>query len=152
MDSIFVLEVEREPIYLADDPANIIYIRKRVSHGQQIEVAGRARETKDKTRSEFQIADDALMLFGILGWEGPKFQLGGGETAPVTLTYIRALEGSDPLVLKAIDELTKRFNPKPSPDPKSPGSSGSTTAGDGDSEIPTRPENLSNPLESGTFI
>ena len=129
--SIFLSNTDRVRVALPDDPDNAIYIRPRMNIGQRNRVQGASVSlgADGKTTLDLGAGNNALMDVNFMAWEGPKFELSPGKLAPCTPQYQQQLDPSDPLVVRALEEINERNKPAESPDPKSAATSTSMSAG-----------------------
>src|SRR5687768_2881243 len=88
----FFVEDEPVPVYLEDDPANIIYIRPRMGYGAKERVQGAivhlqqsGGDDTDLERS-FDISTYNIVLLqeNIIRWQGPLFTDKEGQTTNAT--------------------------------------------------------------------
>jgi hypothetical protein len=130
--SIFLPENDRVRVALPDDPENAIYIRPRMNMGQKNRVQGASLTmgTDGKTALNVGAGQNALMEVNFVAWEGPKFALSNGKSAPCAPKYQQLLDPNDPLVQLALKEINDRNKEAPSPDPNEAEPNGSTTDGD----------------------
>lgn len=139
---LFVVE-EKVPVYLEDDPQNIIYVRKKMDFGTRNKVISAATKVTTHTNGtgngateptgDTQKADAsfdlgaynlALAQHNILGWEGPLF-----EGVPCTPQNIARFDDSDPLIEKVLAYLNDaNTQKKDGPSPNLSGSGGSTSS------------------------
>jgi len=76
--------------------------------------------------NELDLAENliAMLVLNILGWSGPDF-----DNVPCTPENIRRLDPDQPVVEKAIEEITRR-NTKVAPNPKVAMPAGGASAGE----------------------
>lgn len=110
---------ERVPVYLDEDPSNIIYIRSKMNVGVQNRVQDAiAAISQDGGKADISYHlgayNNALLTCNVLGWEGPDF-----DKVPCTPENILELDPDDPLLEKVLEEINRRnTKAKDSPDPK----------------------------------
>ena len=97
---------------------NTIIIRGKMGFGLYSTVQGagyRLRYDVDtgETAASFDMGEynQALMVHNVLGWRGPAFLDDQGNPVPCTKETILQLDPNEPLVQKALDEITAR-NPQ----------------------------------------
>jgi hypothetical protein len=111
---------------ISDQPPNVIFIRPKMDFATQKRVgaAGFSLGAAGKP-NELDLAENliAMLVYNIVGWAGPLF-----DGVPCTPENIRRLDPDQPVVEKAIEEITRR-NTKAAPSPKSPTRPGGASAG-----------------------
>jgi hypothetical protein len=131
-DRVAVYEFDPAEV-ISDQPPNIIFIRPKMDYAttKKVGTAGFKLGSASKEH-ELDIAENliAMLTYNIVGWSGPDF-----DSVACTPENIRRLDPDQPIVEKTLDEITRR-NTKASPNPKSAGINGSTSAGDTDSSTP----------------
>lgn len=135
MSNRFV-SAEAVPVSLADDPANVIYIRPRMDLGTNAQVrqammtatmhvsTGGGSVPKSASVGFDLIAYNiALLVHNILRWSGPDF-----DGVPCNEENIKRIDPDDPLLDKVLQEINERNKPRAkSPNSYSAnGNSGST--------------------------
>jgi hypothetical protein len=115
---------ERVPVYLDEDPTNIIYIRPKMNVGIQNRVMGAVASLKAGGNGQdvaFNIGayNTAFLTNNIVGWAGPDFD--NVECSPEN---IERLDPDDLLLDKVLGEINRRNTKKDAPDPKLSGSNG----------------------------
>lgn len=120
---------ERVPVYLDEDPSNIIYIRPKMNIGIQNRVMSSVASFKggDVAQGvEFNIGayNIALLTCNVVGWQGPDF-----DNVECTPANIERLDPDDPLLDRVLGEInTRNAKKKDAPDPKASGLNGHSSS------------------------
>lgn len=145
MSRFFTDPDEREPIYefdpnevISETPPNVVWIRPRMNMLTRSKAQTAAYSFGGEgVEADFSKNLVALAVLNILDWEGPDFLDKNGKKIPCNRQNIERMVEGDPFIARVMEEIGKRNKPAKSPDPKSPATNGSMTAGDTSLSIPT---------------
>lgn len=105
---------EKVPVFVEDDPQNIVYIKARMSYADEQKCMGASTRVIGKQGQAAEDAEAAFdmgtynMLFlktNILGWEGPLF-----EGIVCNAANIERMNAGHPLFDKVLAEISARNN------------------------------------------
>lgn len=137
MSDLFIWNDDLVAVSLDDDPANIIWIRRKMNLGTTNKIQDALislRGLDDKGSYEgvdlnIGMQQTLLLEFNIVKWEGPRFKDRNDRWISCTPQYIRMLDPDDPLVEKVLEEIGQRNKKKKdAPDPKLLSGGGGTSS------------------------